>query len=127
MEYFVESHLEACPGMPNNGIHRTPLGLSYFTPWGSLRHAAGHAAILAHYSRSVRAGGDAKRADAILEHAERQVCACSRQIVPTHVHSWVTTAGNCDTFMLRSLKCTATFVCVCRLRTFWAPPTATLS
>lgn len=41
--------------------------------WGSLRHAAGAAGILAIYSRGLTDKGQAAEADEIMTFAERQV------------------------------------------------------
>lgn len=55
-----------------NGIDRTPKGLTFLTEWGSLRHASGAAAIIAFYSRYVRKQ-DRKRSQQMLQFAENQV------------------------------------------------------
>lgn len=71
MDYFTSSHLYV-----QKGVKRTPAGLTFMSEWGSLRHAAGVAAIIAFYSRSVRVRdslGGRKRADEMLDFAESQV------------------------------------------------------
>jgi hypothetical protein len=66
LDYFAQSHLQV-----QNGIQRTPLGLTFVTEWGSCRHAAGVAAIMAVYARGLRTH-DAHRAAEMLRFAEQQ-------------------------------------------------------
>ena len=67
LDFFVNCHFER-----QNGIKRTPKGLTFVNAWGSLRHAAGAAAILARYARSLLSS-DVERAAKILDFAESQV------------------------------------------------------
>ena len=68
LEYFATSHLDA-----QNGIQRTPCGLTFVTEWGSCRHAAGAAAVLAVYARHL-APTDSQQAAKLLDFARKQVC-----------------------------------------------------
>ena len=64
---FADSHLNA-----KNGIRRTPKGLTFVSEWGSCRHAAGAAAILAVYARGM-APGSRRYAQDVLRFARHQV------------------------------------------------------
>jgi hypothetical protein len=66
LEYFARSHLNL-----ENNIKRTPCGMNFLTEWGSCRHAAGCAAMLACYARTLRKK-DAARAADILDFARKQ-------------------------------------------------------
>lgn len=69
LAYFADSHLNS-----KNGIKRTPCGLSFVTKWGSCRHAAGCAGILATYARGLlKKNPKSPVALEILNFAERQV------------------------------------------------------
>jgi hypothetical protein len=73
LAYFADSHLNS-----KNGIKRTPCGLSFVTKWGSCRHAAGCAGILAVYARGLmKKTPDSKEGHEILEFAEKQVLLSS--------------------------------------------------
>ena len=67
LDFFVTAHLEQ-----TNGVRQTPAGLTFLNEWGSLRHAAGAAAVLALYARML-ADTDATRSREILAFAQRQV------------------------------------------------------
>lgn len=66
LRYFADSHMGS-----ENGIKRTPCGMTFVTEWGSCRHAAGAAAIMAVYARHL-AAKDAEAAAAILKFAQSQ-------------------------------------------------------
>lgn len=69
LAYFADSHLNS-----KNGIKRTPCGMTFVTKWGSCRHAAGCAGILAVYARGLlKANPGSKEALDIIKFAERQV------------------------------------------------------
>jgi hypothetical protein len=80
LEYFAKSHLDC-----ENNIKRTPCGLAFVTEWGSCRHAAGAAAILAVYARLLRKK-NAARADSVLDFARKQVLTSTSTSV--YVPAW---------------------------------------
>jgi hypothetical protein len=65
---FANAHLNQ-----TNGIVKTPKGLTFVDQWGSLRHAAGVAGVLAGYARVLRTKNRAVEASPIMALAERQV------------------------------------------------------
>jgi hypothetical protein len=67
IDFFIDSHLNA-----TGGIQRSPKGLTYVSEWGSLRHAAGAAAMLAKLSRFVRSNPEYAAPDAALAIAQQQ-------------------------------------------------------
>ena len=67
LDYFALSHLRC-----KNCVKNTPCGLTFITEWGSCRHAAGCAAVMAVYARQLRER-DAARATEILDFARKQV------------------------------------------------------
>lgn len=70
LDFFAKSHLNC-----ENGIKRTPCGLTFVCEWGSCRHAAGAAAVLALYARGLlKANADDENAVRIMEFAKHQVC-----------------------------------------------------
>lgn len=74
LAYFADSHMNS-----KNGIKRTPCGLSFVTKWGSCRHAAGCAGIIASYARGLlKADPKSAEAAAMLEFAESQVRVFAR-------------------------------------------------
>jgi hypothetical protein len=76
LEYFAESHLNQ-----KNGIKRTPCGLTFVTKWGSCRHAAGAAAVLACYAFGLRQQDPAStRATEVAEFAQGQVCSSQADV-----------------------------------------------
>lgn len=68
LKFFADSHIGA-----TNGIRQTPLGLTFVNEWGTLRHAAGAAGILAIYARGIEAKGEMAMAQEIMAFAEHQV------------------------------------------------------
>jgi hypothetical protein len=69
LHYFAQSHLET-----KNGVRRTPCGLTFVSKWGSNRHAAGAAAILACYADGL-VGINQPVAQAVMGFARSQVCS----------------------------------------------------
>ena len=91
LRYFADSHMRS-----ENGIKRTPCGMTFVTEWGSCRHAAGAAAIMASYARHL-AAKDPEAAAAILKFAQSQVRTCVWAAIagmPGAVHT--TTLGRCQ-------------------------------
>lgn len=78
--YFACSHLEA-----ENGIGRTPSGLTFVSKWGSNRHAAGVAAILACYADGLSEKGCENDAEPIMAFARSQVCHSVEAQIAAHV------------------------------------------
>jgi hypothetical protein len=68
LQRFAEAHLSG-----THGVKTTPKGLTFVDEWGSLRHAAGVAGVLAGYARALRAEGQDAEASLIMAFAERQV------------------------------------------------------
>ena len=54
-----------------DGVEHTPKGLTFVDRWGSLRHAAGVAGVLAGYARAQK--GKRSYSARIMKFAERQV------------------------------------------------------
>lgn len=69
LQYFLHCHLEQ-----SNGVKQTPCGMTFLSKWGSCRHAAGAAAVLAAFSLS--SGNVQNDSDAFMagQFAEQQVC-----------------------------------------------------
>jgi hypothetical protein len=78
LAYFASCHMNA-----TNGIKRTNCGLTFVSEWGSCRHAAGAAAIIAYYARHI-AASNREQAAAALQFASRQarlhLCGCQRPL-----------------------------------------------
>jgi Glycosyl hydrolase family 9 len=77
LAFFAEAHLKKM-----HGIKRTPRGLTFVSEWGSLRHAAGAASILAIYSRALKSNGRDAEASEIMQFAEHQVPPPCRRSLP---------------------------------------------
>jgi hypothetical protein len=67
MDVFATSHL-----LERNGPVTTPGGLTFVDKWGSCRHAAGAAAIMAIYARILNRS-DPRLARRVAQFAEQQV------------------------------------------------------
>jgi hypothetical protein len=68
LQRLADAHLNGA-----NGVKTTPKGLTFVDQWGSLRHAAGVAGVLAGYARVLQAKGQNAQASLIMSFAERQV------------------------------------------------------
>ena len=69
LRYFCKSHYTC-----THGVSRTPCGLTFMCKWGSCRHAAGIAGIMALYAKIVQETHPADAA-AAKEFAMQQVTA----------------------------------------------------
>lgn len=69
LHFFANSHLNS-----QNGIQRTPCGLTFVCEWGSCRHAAGAAAVMAIYAQGLlKSNSDDEYAATVMDFARRQV------------------------------------------------------
>lgn len=69
LAFFADSHMNS-----ENGINQTPCGMTFVCEWGSCRHAAGAAAIMALYAKGLlKVNAEDPRAVSALDFAQRQV------------------------------------------------------
>eukprot|EP00892_Ulva_mutabilis_P003515 jgi/Ulvmu1/1535/UM011_0265.1 len=81
LDYFAKSHLNS-----ENGIQRTPCGMTFVSEWGSCRHAAGAAAVLAIYAKGLlKSNPEDEVASNVMDFGQRQIC----YILGACGHSWV--------------------------------------